>query len=82
MCLLARPQPPVSPAAPQPCCYQRIVRLQLAELAEKLEKPRLAMTWYRAALGLDPEQQRALRALQRLLRQNEPTGGVPGQGKS
>jgi tetratricopeptide (TPR) repeat protein len=42
------------------------VRFRLGELAEKSGRPRIAQTWYQAALGLDPGHRGARDALQRL----------------
>jgi tetratricopeptide (TPR) repeat protein len=44
------------------------VRLKLGELAEALGRPRVAMTWYRAVLGLAPDNERARAALDRLVK--------------
>lgn len=43
------------------------IRFQLGELAEQLQRPQLAASWYRAALGLDGDHKAAREALQRLL---------------
>ena len=42
------------------------VRWELAKLAEELGRPRIAMMWYRAVLGLAPEDEGARKALERL----------------
>lgn len=42
------------------------VRFQLGELAEQLGRPAIARSWYKAALGLDPEHQQAAAAFERL----------------
>ena len=46
--------------------YDVGVRVQLGELAEKLGRLQSARTWYRAALGLDPENRQAAEAIARL----------------
>jgi tetratricopeptide (TPR) repeat protein len=46
--------------------YDVGVRVQLGELAEKLGRLQNARTWYRAALGLDPENRQATEAIARL----------------
>jgi cytochrome c-type biogenesis protein CcmH/NrfG len=42
------------------------IRVRLGQLAEKLGKIELAKTWYRAANGLDPQNQEAAQSLSRL----------------
>ncbi|MFM8581951.1 MAG: tetratricopeptide repeat protein, partial [Planctomycetaceae bacterium] len=44
------------------------IRMELGELAERLRKPELAKTWYRAALSLNPRLNAAQQALDRLER--------------
>ncbi len=45
------------------------LRVDLGRLAEELGKPELARTWYRAALGLEPENALAAEGLKRLMQQ-------------
>lgn len=42
------------------------LRVQLGKLAEQLGRPSLALTWYRAALGLQPADAEAAQAIERL----------------
>ena len=42
------------------------IRSELGEIAEKLGRPELAGMWFRAALGIDPSLERALKGLQRV----------------
>lgn len=46
------------------------LRVELGELAEVLRKPELALTWYRAALSLNPKLTVARQALERLEKQS------------
>ena len=48
------------------------VRIQLAELNESRGQKRLAATWYRAAIGLDPNNRKAAEGLKRLAAQTSP----------
>jgi tetratricopeptide (TPR) repeat protein len=42
------------------------LRYQLGELARQLDKPLLAVSWFEAALALDPQHEKARQALQGL----------------
>lgn len=42
------------------------IRLELGQSAERLGKPELALSWYRAVLGLEPNNQAAQAAIERL----------------
>lgn len=46
--------------------FDAAVRLELAQIAEKIERPLLALSWYRATLGLDPANESAYRSVLRL----------------
>jgi len=46
--------------------FDAAVRLELAQIAEKIDRPLLALSWYRATLGLDPANESAYQSILRL----------------
>lgn len=46
--------------------FDAAVRLELARIAEKINRPSLALSWYRATLGLDPANETAQQAIMKL----------------
>ncbi|MGQ9915738.1 MAG: tetratricopeptide repeat protein [Thermogutta sp.] len=46
--------------------FDAAVRLELAQIAEKIDRPMLALSWYRATLGLDSGNETAKQAILRL----------------
>lgn len=46
--------------------FDAAVLLELAQIAEKIDRPLLALSWYRATLGLDPANESAYQSILRL----------------
>ncbi len=53
------------------------VRLQLGEVAEKLGRTAVALSWYQAALGLEPANEQATQAIARLKADTAQDGSHP-----
>ncbi|GAB6186734.1 hypothetical protein JCM17478_22360 [Thermopirellula anaerolimosa] len=59
--------------------FDSAVRLELAQIAEKINRPLLALSWYRATLGLDPANDTAYQSVLRL--ENTVARPTPTSGR-